>query len=321
MALTWNPLDKAANITLSAGNLVATTTSSSQGLVRATAAAVATKVYMEGIATVDTGNWSFGWSNSLQSLTAQLGSTANGFAANGNGNVFFNNTVIGTIGTTFATPNLMRMAVDFTAGLVWVAIGNSYWNNNPLADPATGVGGYSFAGIGAGPYFPTFGAAGTGAQILADFGGTSNWFATPSGYSILDTNLQAYIASPKFLGYGLLGPPSTAISAFKFLGYGLLAPPQTGISAFKLLGYAILQPAPIGRFFQMWPAPRRARRGRTVGRSFASNPNFIPVAAAPAPSADWPRPASARRQRSYMQPTNLALLQVTDDDFFTSMLF
>lgn len=272
MALTWNPLDKAANITLSAGNLVATTTSGSQGLVRATAAAVATKVYIEGIATVDTGNWSFGWSNALQSLTAQLGSTANGFAANGNGNVFFNNNVIGTIGTTFSQPNLMRIAVDFTAKLVWIAIGGAFWNNSATADPATGAGGYSLAGIAAGPYFATFGAAGTGAQILGGFGATATWFAAPSGFSTPDTNVQAYIATPKFLGYSLISPPTTALSAFKFLGYSIIGPPTNAVSVFKMLGYAILAPSALNlRTNVEQPVPRQRRPLRPNGLSVPTN--------------------------------------------------
>jgi phage gp46-like protein len=48
----------------------------------------------------------------------------------------------------------VRMAVDFGTSNIWWAVGNGDWNGSPAADPATGIGGISFASIASSaPFF------------------------------------------------------------------------------------------------------------------------------------------------------------------------
>ncbi len=246
MTVLWNTGDKTANVTLSGGSLIAAMTSSSYGGVRADTSAAAGKIYYE-VTPQTTGslNVAVGWANSTASLTTYIGQDKNSwcyFYYTGNTNVWLNNGSILTTNELAPQYSTICVAFDIDTLQGWVKVNNSLWNGSATADPGTGVGGFSLATMNAGPYFPVFNSNVNGASVLANFGAKSFGYAIPSGFSGLDTNVQAYNASSKFIGYGVFGGPDTSADASKLIGYAEFAPTQTAAVASKELGYAELAP-------------------------------------------------------------------------------
>ncbi len=244
MAVTWNSGDKTANVTLSGGSLIATTTSSSFGGVRATNSIAGGACYFEVILlTQPANNVAIGWANATAAFTTFIGVDKNGVGyepqSGSPGQTVYNSTNIGTafLGSQYDT---ICIAFDATALKFWTKVGTGYWNASSTADPAAGTGGFSTAAMNAGPYFPVFGANFSGASLLANFGATDFGYSVPTGFSALDTNVQAYNASSKFLGYGALSNPDPTASASKLLGFGGLPPSQNAAVSSKFISYAIL---------------------------------------------------------------------------------
>ena len=282
MAVLWNTADKTANCVLSGGSLIATINSASYGGVRADTSAASGKIYYEvtplaGISL----NISVGWANATASLSTYTGQDKNSwccFFYTASTNIWFNNGSIGTTNVAAPAGSTVRVAFDITNLLLWVAVNGNYWNNNPSADPATGVGGLSVSTMNAGPYFPCFNSNVNGASVQANFGALNFNYAMPSGFTSLDTNSQNFNESAKFLGYAIAGPPTNAAlsakflgygivgqpfaaQAAKFLGYGIIGPPNAAQSA-KFLAYAILQT--IQPPFNPSPDPRRRKLFRRI---------------------------------------------------------
>ncbi len=245
MTVLWNSGDKTANCTLSGSSLIATITSGSYGGVRADTSAAAGKYYYE--CTVQSSlanNMAVGWANATASLTTLIGADQNSVSwFYPFGQVWKNGGTVGSAEVPPASFATLCVAFDIGALKIWVRVGNSLWNTSHTADPATGTGGYSLAGMNAGPYFPVFNANVSGASVLANFGASSFWFAVPSGFSGLDTNIQAYNASSKFQGYGVLGTPDPTASSSKFVGFAGLPPSQNAVVSSKFVAYAVLSVA------------------------------------------------------------------------------
>lgn len=242
MTVTWNASDKSSNITLTNGNLTATTTSATQGAVRCNTSASSGKYYWEASLEVLAGSaFAVGWSNSSSALGTAMGGTDKNSVVVDSvaGTILFNNTSQGSLGAGIALFTVC-IAYDITNKLIWFRNDAGLWNGSATASPGSGTGGVSLSAINAGPYFPVFAANSSGAQVIANFGATDFNYPIPSGFSALDTDVQAYNASSKFLGYSVLQPPINAASASKFLGYSVLEPPINAASASKFLGYAIL---------------------------------------------------------------------------------
>jgi hypothetical protein len=252
--VAWSTTDKSANVTLSGGNLTATWTSNTQGGVRCDTSFAGGLRYFELYAAVaPLGNLSVGWANATQSLAGNVGSSLNSVGVvPGNNAVSINNATIGGFEHSTqqnAIPYTIRVAVNFTTGLWWAmpvtAGGNlQFWNGSTTADPVAGTGGLSLSTLAAGPYFPMVDNinGSTTASVTARFGAADMWYPTPSGFSTLDTNVQAFEAVPKFSGEAILIPPQAAANAYKFSGEALLMPPQAAASVYKMSGYAILRP-------------------------------------------------------------------------------
>lgn len=168
-ATTWNPANKAANITLSGANLIATgiATGGAAASVFATTSHAAGKWYFEITANSRDGSAAFfmGIANASQTVTGATGgafSIVSQMTAGNVGVTFFNSINIGQDGIS-ATGTIAQVAVDLSAKLYWTkqTIAGQGWNSNGGANPATGAGGYSFAAM-SGPWFPffqSFGAA------------------------------------------------------------------------------------------------------------------------------------------------------------------
>lgn len=125
------------------------------------------------------------------SVSAQVGTTANSVAVWHDGAVYVNATTFAsTIGANAALNYTgggeLQVATDFDAKLIWFRVGTGLWNNNASADPSTGVGGVSIAGI-TGTVIPTFLVGTTLAQnqdiLTLNFGQFAFQNALPTGFS------------------------------------------------------------------------------------------------------------------------------------------
>ena len=194
---TWNPNDL-LNMALSGSNTVATTTG--LGSVRSTTSQSTGKVCAEVTANTITSNWTLGLANSSFALGTGSGvgsdSNAIGIDPNSNGafqGVFFNNVNTGGGGSNVQSTNGDRVTIcaDLGAKLFWAtdtamrSVGGATWNSSAAANPATGVGGASFAGL-TGPYFIIFNDGDVGGIATLN---TTGPFAvsTPAGFSAWTT--------------------------------------------------------------------------------------------------------------------------------------
>jgi hypothetical protein len=101
------------------------------------------------------------------------------------GQVWANGANAFTFGTSLANGNVVCIALDCTARLIWFRIGAAgNWNNNATYNPATGVGGVAIFNFGAAlQAFPFAGLQATSDQITANFGDSAFVGAVPSGYT------------------------------------------------------------------------------------------------------------------------------------------
>ncbi len=242
MTVLWNSADKTANVTLSGGSLIATMTSGSYGGVRADTSAATGKIYCEyTVRTSLANNAAVGWANAALTLSAFPSVDQNAVVwFYPFGEVWKNGATVGSGTIPVAANSVLCVAFDIDNLKIWVRVNNGPWNTSSTADPATGTGGYSLASMAAGPYFPVFNSNVNGASVLANFGALSFANIIPSGFSGLDTNVQNFDASSKFLGYDGLAPPDTAAAASKLLGYAGLPPSQNAAVSSKFIAYAIL---------------------------------------------------------------------------------
>lgn len=196
---TWNPADKAALVTLSNGNLTATATNDGgatfqSGRATRGIAGGAKKFWSAKVTILPTsGNMAIGWAVDTTSLTGFMGtgSATDGSAAQYKGDAHF--FVIGAsqavTNAWSAVNDVIDFAVDHTAELTWQRVNGGVWNAGGTADPATGLGGFSFAGLTGGqspaliyPAYQLVGDAGGTGQVILNSGASAYTFAPPSGY-------------------------------------------------------------------------------------------------------------------------------------------
>lgn len=188
MAITWNASDKASGITLSSGNLIASSSTTSNQAVRANFSHSAGKWYYEvsfgGLPLSGT----IGVANASASLTGRVGGDGNGWGYDSNGSTYHSGTA--TIGgSTYA-------AAD-TVGVAWDAAGNIWFSKNGswvTGDPSTGTSP-SYTGV-TGTLFPMVSlnyTTGSANNALANFGATSFTEVTPTN----------------FIGWGVSKPSTT----------------------------------------------------------------------------------------------------------------
>jgi hypothetical protein len=185
---TFNPSNKSTHITLSGGNLIATSGSGSGNATAVTSIASHStgQYYAEFTLTNSAsggGNDGVGLCNSsfVPDGGSFLGNNANSLAVYGDSSAF---NCSGVIIPTYTTGDIISMAVDLGAGLVWFRKNAGDWNTHPTGDPATGVGG---GVIGTPPITGAIFAAvegeANGDVWTANFGGSSYVHSVPSGYS------------------------------------------------------------------------------------------------------------------------------------------
>lgn len=180
-AVTWNPADKGANVTLSAGNLTATGTAGSN-LVRATTSHSTGKYYWEIL--VVTAN---GANNApYMALTLATATTYTqkpgliagyGWSQQGtNAYSWDNGSFIGPFGSDFAGTDVMGCAVDFGASKIWFSRNNVWLNSG---NPSAGTGAM-WADV-TGTLFPTTFPGGSGV-VTGRFDTASFSYTAPTGF-------------------------------------------------------------------------------------------------------------------------------------------
>ena len=189
----WSAADAAANgMTLSNGGLTVTPSgAASWQSIRSSTSKTSGAVYVEFANSVANGNsLVFGLASSSFVITSFLGSSAYsaGMAANGAGTLV---SAGFTLNYTMPVQSLnstdvWAIAVDFSAGRVWLAQNNVWLNSG---NPATGVGSIaSFVPATVGALFAgmSFNGAGTGVWTLQPTA-ASQKYAPPSGFSAWDS--------------------------------------------------------------------------------------------------------------------------------------
>ena len=178
---TWNPADL-LNITLSGGNLVATTTNN--GAVRTVVGLTSGKVYWEATATLWVqSSTCIGLGLVSVSLSNFWQAPANCIMMNKGGQIWNNGSIGPSIGGTLATGVVICFALDVTNHLLWMrngAAGN--WNGSGTANPATGTGGISISGWATTALYAMAGGIGGSDVWTANFGASAFSGAAPSGF-------------------------------------------------------------------------------------------------------------------------------------------
>jgi hypothetical protein len=177
---TWNPNDLLA-ITLSGGNLIATL--STTGGVRAYCSVNTGKVYWEcTVGTWANNNTGVGLALSSAALNTVATSTLGAALVYRTGSIFINNVNTGSSLGTRASGNIIGIAVDFDAKLIWLRVAPAgTWNGSGTADPATGTGGLSLSSLTQ-PFFPLFAGVLVNEACTANFGASAFSGSVPSGF-------------------------------------------------------------------------------------------------------------------------------------------
>jgi hypothetical protein len=180
-----DPLKKNANITLSGDNLIADCDTTAAWQIALSLAGYSTgkkfcSVLMNTVAADNPEGIGVCTGSQLLGTYMGQGESISWWKA---GTIEFNSGTVATIGG-FTTGDVLDMAVDLDAKLVWFRKNGGDWNNDVLANqnPDGNVGGASFAGIPAGPYYVGICMIYDYEQYTMNFGATPYTYAAPSGY-------------------------------------------------------------------------------------------------------------------------------------------
>jgi hypothetical protein len=177
----WNPAD-INSMTLSAGNLTATSTAGSGG-VRGVSYASG-KFYWEcAMATWANANTAPGIA-SASAILSNFGATPTQAAlVRQNGLIWVNNVSTGNSLGARASGDVIGIALDIGSRLIWFRLAPSgNWNGSSTANPATGTGGLNISGL-LGALYPAFAGAASGDQCSINVGGSSFVGSVPSGFT------------------------------------------------------------------------------------------------------------------------------------------
>lgn len=178
---TWNTTDNSGNIARSNGNLTLTSSFSGFETVRSVASHSTGKFFAELVWNPLGGGALAGTANGTFVPNAYTGSDSNSVGAWTSSTTLFGGGGIGS-NTTWASADVVDIAIDLGAQLIWQRTNGGNWNASGTANPATGTGGNSFSGIGAGPYFFSVTLQDSGDVVIANFGATAYSFTPPAGF-------------------------------------------------------------------------------------------------------------------------------------------
>ena len=175
----WNPSD-ASGVTFSNANLTVTGTGVNTGA-RSTTGYSSGKYYAEF--TVST------WTNTFTGVGLSItgasfaGAPAGTMLVLRSGNLVLNGSNTGSTLGLRASGNIIGMAVDFGANLIWFRVApTGNWNGSGTANPATGVGGVSISAL-AGTKFSGAYTGASGEAITGNFGASAFSGSVPSGFT------------------------------------------------------------------------------------------------------------------------------------------
>lgn len=190
---TWSGSDKAASISLSAGNLTANI--SSDGALqsgRSIASRTSGLIYFEDIyqGNGSSGGVIVGAVNATPALVSTpyfLGQDNDSVGAYFTGDILRNGIVVGSFSSsTLATNDVVGTALNINTKLIWFRKNNGGWNNDIIANqnPALGLGGIDVSAI-TGAIFAGYTLQNTTDQVTANFGATSYAQTPPLGFGNL----------------------------------------------------------------------------------------------------------------------------------------
>lgn len=164
---TWNPSDKGAAITLSAGNLTLNQTTTA-GLVRATLGKSTGKWYWEVTCTSTTNM--IGIAKSAAPTSGYCGATADSWGLYGaDGKIWTNNAALATVYATYAAGAVISLALDMDAGTLTL-----YKNGVSLGVVVSSL---------TGTIYPAWGNAATVDSATTNFGASPFAYPVPVGYN------------------------------------------------------------------------------------------------------------------------------------------
>lgn len=187
-ATTFNPSNTSSHITLSGGNLVATSIAGATTAgtnVLSIASHTSGKYYAEFTLTTKVGGAEHeGIGIAISTYIADTGflGAANTMAVYDDGHVFRNGADFGALSTTFVQGDVVSMALDIGNLLIWFRTNGGNWNNNVAADPATGANGITVSPLSA-PFIAGVEGDTSGDVWTANFGATSYAQSVPSGFT------------------------------------------------------------------------------------------------------------------------------------------
>lgn len=174
---TWNSADKSANITLSNGDLTATTSSASSGGVRATTNKTTGKWYYEIVSVTSKDIWSSpGLSDNAWDFSGASGTGLWVYLGGQGGYSECENTQGGGSYGNFSVDVVVGVAYDADGGTMAI------YRNNSLIFTCTGVD----VGL-----YPTWQSASLGDSVTVNFGATPFEYDPPTGFVAWDTEEPA----------------------------------------------------------------------------------------------------------------------------------
>jgi hypothetical protein len=195
MATTLDSSNKYSGLSLSNGNLTATTDGAyNYESVRATNYKSSGKFYFEVTAT-SLAYLFIGICNATYSNTTlgnHPGVDTNGYGYWSYGYYYYNNSSIGTVPPSYVSGDKIMVAYDMTAGYIWWGK-NGTWTNS--GNPATGANPI-FTGL-TGNMYPCISnyASAVGYNATINFGNTAFAYTVPSGFSAFDSAATTLLIS------------------------------------------------------------------------------------------------------------------------------
>lgn len=179
----WDTATKPSTITLSNGNLTAAGGGTSPrpqviGHAGATSGKKFFSIVSTGTPTVNQGV-GVAASGFVPGTDGESGTKAANLA--GDGNTYGNNSTLSTGIGAWVLNDVIDVAVDIGAKLLWVRKNGGDWNNSGTANPATGVGGSNISYL-SGTFYP-LDIPWPNTTHTANFGATAYTYAAPSGFS------------------------------------------------------------------------------------------------------------------------------------------
>lgn len=181
---TWDASKKHATITLSGGNLTATSGGGgSFPAVLAVSGQSSGKRYFEcAVTTGVTAFCGIGIGTASANTDSYPGGDTQSAGVIGDGSFNLNNSFSPSI-SAWASGDVVSIAVDLDANLFWARTNGGNWNNSGAANPATGAGGISIAGLAAGTKYPMANLRSNGDTAVGNFNTGTATQSVPSGFS------------------------------------------------------------------------------------------------------------------------------------------